>query len=121
MNKTNLEKPQDVINKCANLILSHCKASTIHCVHPQACNYKKWTQFRHCKAWISPCINNRYFLVKSYNTIVAVIDDQNGELYELGKWSQTTSKQVTQIFNCCEPECYQKYGYSKLEKRYLCK
>lgn len=120
MIKANLDKSQEVINKCANLILSHCQASTMHCVHPQAYN-KKWTQFRHCQCWISPCINNRYFLVKSYSTIVAVIDDQIGELYELGKWSTTTSKQVTQIFNCREPECYQKYGYSKLEKRYLCK
>ena len=43
------------------------------------------------------------------------------ELYELGKWSRTTSKQVTQIFNMADFESYNNYGFSKLHERYLCK
>lgn len=58
-----------------------------------------WKQFHHCNAYVSNCINNRYFLVKSYNTIVAIVDDQQGEFIEFGKYSRTTSAQVTKIHN----------------------
>lgn len=108
---------QNVINNSAELILRKCKASTIHC----AIQGLTWKRFRKCNAYISSCLFNRYFLVKSYSTIVAVIDDQNGELFELGKWSRTTSKQVTQIFNMTDSESYNNYGFSKLIVRYLCK
>ena len=108
---------QDAINCIAKTILKICKTSTKHC----AMQGVEWKQFRHCNAYISNCLNNRFFLVKSYNTIVAVIDDQSGELYELGKWSRTTSKQVTQIFNMSDTESYSKYGFRKLINRYLCK
>ena len=111
-----MKKTQENINKTAELILKACKASTQH--YPIGTEFY---QFRKCQAWISECINHRYFLVKSYNTIVAVIDDQLGKLYELGKWSTTTSKQVTQIFNMDDMESYNKYGFSKLDKRYLVK
>jgi hypothetical protein len=107
-------KTQEQINFNANLILQKCKASTMH--YPSS---TQWKQFRHCNAYISSCINNRYFLIRSYNTIVGVIDDQNSELYELGKWSKTTSKQVSQIFNMPDIECYKQYGFSKLDNRYL--
>lgn len=108
---------QETVNFNAETILRKCKVITPYCVMGDV----TWKQFRHCKAYISSCINNRYFLVKSYSTIVAVIDDQQGELYELGKWSRTTSKQVTQIFNMTDSESYTNYGFSKLDKRYLCK
>ena len=108
---------QETINFNAEIILRKCKASTIHCAMKDI----TWKRFRHCNAYISNCILNRYFLVKSYDTIVAVIDDQEGELYELGKWSRTTSKQVTQIFNMADYESYRNYGFSKLSNRYLCK
>ena len=108
---------QDVVNNNAEIILRKCEACTTGCVMPGV----KWKQFRKCNAYISSCIHNRYFLVKSYRTIVAVIDDQNGELYELGKWSRTTSKQVTQIYNMSDYESYNNYGFSKLSDRYLCK
>ena len=107
---------QETINFNAESILRKCKASTTYCIMPGV----TWKRFRHCNAYISSCILNRYFLVKSYATIVAVIDDQQGELYELGKWSKTTSKQVTQIFNMTDYESYN-YGFSKLLNRYLCK
>ena len=108
---------QETINFNAESILRKCEASTTHCAMQDI----TWKRFRHCNAYISNCILNRYFLVKSYDTIVAVIDDQEGELYELGKWSRTTSKQVTQIFNMPDYESYRNYGFSKLSNRYLCK
>lgn len=65
---------------------------------------KKWKQFNYCQAWTSELLYNKhydihYMLVKSYNTIVAVVDMDNECYYELGKWSRTTSKQQTQIYN----------------------
>lgn len=81
----------------------------------------KWKRFRHCNAYISEVIRNRYYVIKSYNTIVAFIDDQTGELFELGKWSRTTSKQVTMIYNMSDYESYTKFGFSKLNERYLVK
>ena len=108
---------QEMINFNAETILRKCKASTQHCDLQDI----TWKQFRSCNAYISNCLFNRYFLIKSYNTIVAVIDDQQGVLYELGKWSRTTSKQVTQIFNMPDYESYNDYGFSKLISRYLCK
>ena len=114
---THMEKQEQLkINVKAELMLRKCGASTKH--YPI---WLKWKRFRSCQCWISECINNRYFLVKSYNTIVAVIDDQQAELYELGKWSTTTSKQVTQIYNMCDNESYTTYGFSKLANRYLVK
>ena len=81
----------------------------------------KWHMFGRKQCWVSDCINNRYFLVKSYSTLVAIIDDQNGELFELGKWSVTTSKQVTQLYNLPDIISYKTFGFSKLNNRYLVK
>jgi hypothetical protein len=57
----------------------------------------QWTRFRSCQAWTGMCMG--YTFIKSYQTIVAIIDHDERKLYELGKYSQTTSKQVTQIHN----------------------
>lgn len=107
---------QETINFNAETILRKCNASTMHCAMPVT-----WKQWNKKNCYVSSCINNRYFLVKSYSTIVAVIDDQQGELYELGKWTPTTSKQVTQLFNMSDRESYSTFGFQKLEKRYLVK
>ena len=64
-----------------------------------------WMQFNHCNAYISNCIDNRFFLIKSYNTIVGIVDDQQGEIFEVGKYSRTTSKQFTQIHNQMFSDC----------------
>lgn len=65
----------------------------------------QWKRFNHCQAWIT---DNEYYdettgtyfgMVKSYNTIVAIIDYSRHRFVRLGKWSQTTSKQSTQIHN----------------------
>lgn len=56
-----------------------------------------WERFYYMNAYISECILNRFFLVKFYNTIVGLIDDQQGEFFEFGKYSRTTSKQCTII------------------------
>ena len=116
MRKQVNERTAENVNFMANEILRKCKASTTYCFMGVT-----WKQFGSKQCWVSSCIHNRYFLVKSYNTIVAVIDDQTGELFELGKWSVTTSKQVTQLYNLSDNESYNKFGFSKLEKRYLCK
>lgn len=108
---------QESINFNAEQILRKCNAN--------AQSYdpfkfaERWTRFDYKQCWVSNCISNRYFLVVSYNTLVAVIDDQNGELYELGKWSVTTSKQITQLYNLPDIISYQKFGFSKLNSRYL--
>lgn len=116
MRKEVNERTTENVNFKVNTILARCKASTKHCAMEVT-----WAQFGSKQCWVSSCIHNRYFLVKSYSTIVAVIDDQTGELFELGKWSVTTSKQVTQLYNLSDTESYNKFGFSKLEKRYLCK
>ena len=63
-----------------------------------------FNQFRSCNAYVSEPIFNSAFgvmfqLVKSYNTIVGFVNHTTKEYIELGKWSRTTSKQVTQIHN----------------------
>ena len=117
MTKIDGNRTQEKINFNANCILRACNAY-VKCYEPRRFA-DRWTQFGAKQCWVSNCIKNRYFLVISYNTLVAVIDDQNGELYELGKWSCTTSKQVTQLFNLSDIESYQKFGFSKLTNRYL--
>lgn len=67
-------------------------------------NTNEWSQFRHCQAWVSGHIfcsaySKHFRLMKSYNTIVAFIDCDTREFISLGKWSRTTSKQTTQIYN----------------------
>lgn len=101
---------QEQINATAKNIVSICGDYT-----------GKWVRFGSKQCWVSECIKNRYFLIKSYNSIVAVIDDQNGDLFELGKYSVTTSKQVTQLYNLCDWDSYHKFGYSELTGRYLVK
>ena len=108
---------QETINFNAEQILRKCNAY-VQSYDPFRFA-DRWTQFDHKQCWVSNCIGNSYFLVISYNTLVAVIDDQNGELYELGKWSVTTSKQVTQLYNLPDIISYQKFGFSKLNARYL--
>ena len=113
-----MKKTQEQIDATANIILKTCNAY-VQCYNPRKFA-DNWIRFGAKQCWVSNCIHNRYFLVISYNTLVAVIDDQQGELYELGKWSVTTSKQVTQLFNLSDTISYNTFGFSKLEKRYLC-
>lgn len=59
-----------------------------------------FTQFGYKQAYISEVVKideKRYVLFKSYHTIVALVDIENGVVYRLGKWSSTTSKQTTQF------------------------
>ena len=62
----------------------------------------EWTRFDSKQAWYTDRLSTptgQYRLFKSYNTIVALVDIYHGKFYELGKWSTTTSKQVTQFYN----------------------
>ena len=58
-----------------------------------------WKRFNYTAAATSQKINDRYYLIKSYATIVGIADAQEKKIYEFGKYSQTTSKQFTQICN----------------------
>lgn len=60
----------------------------------------EWTRFDHKNAYFSQLLHYDDFrLFKSYNTVVGLVDINEGVFYELGKWSTTTSKQVTQFYN----------------------
>ena len=64
--------------------------------------HPKFNRFNFCQAYISDAINHNgeiYRLIKSYDTIVALIVASESVVYELGKYSRTTSKQITQIIN----------------------
>ena len=106
---------QETINLMAISTITTCKLET------KDWTKITWKQWNKKNCYVSNCIKNRFFVVKSYNTIVAVIDDQLGFLYELGKWSPTTSKQVTQLYNMSDTESYKTFGFSKLEHRFLVK
>ena len=58
-----------------------------------------WCQFHHCQAWFSDLQKERYILIRSYNTIVGLVDTYEKVAYELGKYSRTTSNQFTRIMN----------------------
>ena len=59
----------------------------------------EWERFNYCQAYTSNLINNRYYLIKSYSTVVGIVDTFTNEIIELGKYSRTTSKQFSQIHN----------------------
>ena len=66
----------------------------------------KWKRFNYTAAATSQEIDDRYYLIKSYATIVGLVDKAENKMYEFGKYSRTTSVQFTrihnQIFNDCE-------------------
>lgn len=66
----------------------------------------KWKRFRRCQAYTAT-YNDRYDIIKSYTTIVGLVDKEEKVMYELGKWSPTTSKQITIIHRTL-------YGYCDL-------
>ena len=66
----------------------------------------KFTRFNYCQAYIGELdsievegVTHNFRLVKSYKTITGYVDLDEGVFYELGKYSSTTSKQMTQIYN----------------------
>ena len=61
--------------------------------------FTTWRRFDHKQAEYTTILHDgkRYTLLKSYDTIVGVYDIDNDTFYELGKYSPTTSKQVTQF------------------------
>ena len=56
----------------------------------------KWKRFNKCNAYTAR-YNDQYDLIRSYTTIVGIVDKSNRMMYELGKWSKTTTKQMTLI------------------------
>lgn len=64
-----------------------------------------WEKFHYTSARVSDLINGRYILIKSYSTIVGMVDKVESKMYEFGKYSSTTSKQFTQIHNQLFSDC----------------
>ena len=71
-----------------------------------------WVQFRHCNAYttgyhdICVTVNGKVYNVipiKSYSTIVGFV--HMSDVYEIGKYSRTTSKQMTRICNTYFSDC----------------
>lgn len=62
-----------------------------------------WTRIKSRQMWISQLLGNRYVLIKSYSTIVGMADTDERKVYEFGKYSPTTSKQMTQL---CHEQFY---------------
>lgn len=61
----------------------------------------EWTRIKSQNCYYSQWFNHNgenYRLLKSYSTVVGLQNNHNG-LWEMGKYSQTTSKQVTQFCN----------------------
>lgn len=69
----------------------------------------EWHQVGKKNAYVSQCLQNRFFLIKSYSTIVGIVDDQEADFFEIGKYSPTTSKQMTQIYNSRFSDCDRKF------------
>ena len=59
----------------------------------------EWKPYHYTAASISKAIDDRYFLIKSYSTVVGLVDWDEAKIYEFGKYSVTTSKQFTRIYN----------------------
>lgn len=83
----------------------------------------KWHQFNHCNAYTSePHYNAELdadiILIKSYNTIVGIVNLDTKEVVEVGKYSVTTSKQFTQIHRQLFPS-YDRYFIAQLTSKYL--
>lgn len=80
------------------IIMSNTNLKSIVDWYKYEDNDIEWTQFGYRQAWFSDLLDfGSLRLFKSYNTIVALIGINSSVFYELGKWSTTTSKQVTQL------------------------
>ena len=69
----------------------------------------KWKRIRNRNFYISNTFryNEHYIILfKSYNTIVGFVDETENMFYEIGKYSRTTSRQMTQIYNMCFSKNY---------------
>lgn len=71
-------------------------------------NNVTWNRIKTRNFYISNTLryNDKYIIVfKSYNTIVGFVDYTENVFYEIGKYSRTTSKQMTQIYNSLFDDC----------------
>lgn len=77
-----------------------------------------YRRFRTCNFYIGE--TRRYYIaeeldifiipLKSYETIVGFVDCTNKVFYEVGKYSRTTSKQMTQVHNAYFNDCIRLYA-----------
>ena len=90
LKKNPLRDIQGGIESLARVVLRYCP------VFPE--KGRCWHRFHHSQAWITdPMGIQKIQLIQSYDTIVGVVVPDDETIYELGKYSVTTSKQLTQI------------------------
>jgi hypothetical protein len=58
----------------------------------------KWTRIGSKNLYISQRMRSRYYLIKSYQTIVGIVDEDTFTFLEMGKYSPTTSRQISFIY-----------------------
>lgn len=75
-----------------------------------------WTQINKKNLYVSEKLRDRFYLIKSYNTIVGVVDDETKQFLEIGKHSPTTSKQVTFIYRNRFSDCERLFTPTKLKE-----
>lgn len=64
-----------------------------------------WAQIDKKNLYVSEKLRDRFYLIKSYATIVGIVDTETEQFLEMGKYSRTTSKQMTYIYNTRFSEC----------------
>lgn len=102
--KTNIEK-QDSIN-------FHCMWNYRRAVDDTNFKDSTWKKFRHCSAEVLE--KDNYILLRSYNTIVAVIDLEYGIGYDFLRlvygYTATSAQHISKFFK--------DYGALKVERAY---
>lgn len=80
--------------------------------YEKECRYDDSVRLLHCQAWVYETQN--YYLLRSYNTIVAVIDKQNDTLVDVLRmvygYTATSAKHIAKFRSAT---CYGGYGRGK--------
>lgn len=102
--KINIEK-QDSIN-------FHCMWNYRRAIDDTNFNDSTWKKFRHCSAEVLE--KDNYIMLRSYNTIVAVIDLEYGIGYDFLRlvygYTATSAQHISKFFK--------DYGVLKVERAY---
>lgn len=63
----------------------------------QVKNSMRWSQVDQKQLYLSQMLDGNFQLIKSYATVVGLVDHANDTMYEIGKYSKTTSCQITHL------------------------
>lgn len=76
----------------------------------------KWKRFRHTSIKISPCYNNRWFIIvdvnKSLITVIAIIDDMEG-YFIISRSDGYRGEVLNKMYTLPGEVSYEAYNYSK--------